>query len=287
MARGVPTQVATEIAADESRPIILLEMTLDLGTLRYAQSVDNILFPTSGGYIYTARTFHIANITLSAEGTISTASLQFDDVTSEISTYADAESFEKKAIVVKRVYQNQMTNALYYNEMFSGHMGVVDPIGQQWAQIPMISGTPLSEHLLLNVYQPRCNRIFGDTGCNKDTFSDLSALTASGAVASGSTTTLVDSNLTQAEGYWNYGRIEITYDGNVYRRKIKSFTAATDALTFDVALPFSVSAGVSYVVYKGCDGRWETCEGGSATTPGPSDDNKANFLGFLHIGKEE
>jgi len=61
-------------------------------------------------------------------------------------------------------------------------------------------------------------------------------------------------------------------------------TAGVDAvITFDVALPVAVDNTCTYETWKGCSQTWDSCQMSNAW--GPSGDNKANFLGFIHIGK--
>jgi len=128
-----------------------------------------------------------------------------------------------------------------------------------------------------------CPLEFGGTKCNTDGNANLAALTASGTADSGTTTTLVDNALTEADDYWNYGKIKITKATVEYWRVVKDFVAGTDTITFDVAMPFAINNTCTYVVYKGCDKTWDVCAAGSAW--GPSADNSANFKGAIHIPK--
>jgi len=282
MPKDLPSDVDTQIAAKHSRPVILFTLTLDAGTLRYAAAQSNLVFPT-GGNTYTARAINLANLMWRVEGQIVKGSLQFDDVTGEISAYLQAESFDGKALVIDKVYRDALGNATYYNRLFTGYMEEIETIGPQWAEIPFVNGKPLGRQLLLDTYTPRCNNQFGDTLCNQDGNADLTSLKATGTADSGTTSTLVDNALTQADDYWNYGRAELVYDGDTYYRKIKDFDAASDTVTFDVPLPFAVDNTVTYTLYKGCSFTWDVCQSNQAW--GPSGDNKANYRGFMHIGE--
>lgn len=128
---------------------------------------------------------------------------------------------------------------------------------------------------------------FGNIGTNVDTtclytMRISSSLMAMGTADSGSTTTLVDNALTQADDFWNHARIEITKAGVTHRREVLNFVAGTDTLTLDVALPVAIDNTTTYFLIKGCDKTWETCQANNAW--GPTNDNKANFIGFTHIG---
>lgn len=78
---------------------------------------------------------------------------------------------------------------------------------------------------------------------------------ASGTADSGSTTTLVDDALTQAEGYWNHMVLVILTTTNGLApqgeiARVTSFSAALDRLTFP-ALTAAVEAGDTYALYSG------------------------------------
>lgn len=103
-----------------------------------------------------------------------------------------------------------------------------------------------------------------------------------GKADSGTVSTLVDNALTQGDDFWNHGIIEVTKDDVTYRRNVSDFDAGTDTVTLDVALPVAIDNTCGYVLVKGCDKVWETCQ--SNNIWGPESDNKANFLGWTHIG---
>lgn len=283
MPKALHASVVTQIDAASARPVLLFELTLaESGTLRYAASQANVVWPT-GGNTYTAKAVEVSNISRRAEGQIVRAVIRFDNVAKDMAAYAEAESFDGQAISIKRVWRDALGSADYYNEILNGYMEEVVSIGRQWMEVKAVEGKSLQRQALGPLYQKLCNHRFGDGRCNADGYADLTSLTASGTADSGSATTLVDDALTQADDYWNYGQIEITHGGVKYRRKVKDFVAATDTVTFDVALPVAVSNGDAYTIWKGCSQTWNACQANEAW--GPSADNKANFLGFIHIGK--
>lgn len=71
---------------------------------------------------------------------------------------------------------------------------------------------------------------------------------ATGTADSGTTTTLVDDALNQAEDYWNGSRIKITdsTDGTVYWGWVTNFVAATDTVTFSPTCSFDVDDTDAY-----------------------------------------
>lgn len=279
MSLDISAAIQTEIDASDSMPINLVEFYLDAGTIRKAAEKTSVIFPT-GGNTYTPLGFIVGNKKVSQNGQMITIEYNFDDREGVLWAYNQAEPFKGKQFVHLKVYANQLGISDNYIERINGSMD--EPIFDKEIMILRITdGRQLNFRSINDQYQKPCNHVFGDEFCNYDGYADLTSLTAIGTADSGSATTLVDSALTQADDYWNYGEIIITIDGNEHRRKVKDFVAASDTITFDVALPVAVSNGDSYTVYKGCSKTWEACQ--ANYNYGPSSDNKANFLGFIHL----
>lgn len=281
MAQDLPGAVDTEIAAEKSRPVNLVEIALDSGTLRFSTTKNNIVFPTAGN-TYTAKSMQMARIKQSKEGQLIKVEFAFDNITGDMHGYNVAEKFDGKTIAWKKIWRDAVGDASYYRLMLFGYLEEPHEITKKYLKVYGIMGKGLQRRVLQAYYQPRCNNIFGDTKCNYDGYSDLAALTASGTADSGSASTLVDNALTESDDHWNHGRIEVTVSGTKYFRKVADFVAASDTITFDVPLPVAVSNGDAYTVYKGCPGTWDACQ--SNSNFGPTSDNKANFYGFIHIG---
>ncbi len=281
MPRNIHANVLTQMDAKNKRPVLLFEIGLS-STLRYAAHVSNVAFPA--GTIYTAKAIKITGVAQALEGQIGRVTIQLDNVTQDMSAYAHNEEFKGKSLIIKRVYLDALGDAAYFNEVFNGYMETPSNISRYWLTVPATSGKPLNRKILTFPYQKMCPWVFGGLECNTDGLADLTSLTASGTADSGSTTTLVHSGLTQVDDYWNNGLIVITKDSVVYNRKIKDFVAASDELTFDVELPVAVDNTTTYVLYKGCDQTWDTCNADNVW--GPSADNKLNFGGCIHISKK-
>ena len=283
MPKAIPNAVITEMNLAQKRPALLFELGLS-STLRFAAYKTNIVFPT-GGNTYPAKTIQISGVSQSLEGQIGRVTIKFDNVMRDMAAYADNEDFRGKSLVIKRIYLDSIANATDYNEVFNGHMERPSEISPQWLTVSATLGKPLNRKSLSFAYQRMCPWIFGGTECNTNGLANLAVLTASGTADSGSTTTLVDNALTQVDDYWKHGEIEITKAGVVYYRRVKDFVAGTDTITFDVELPFAIDNTCTYVLYKGCDQIWESCNADNAW--GPSGDNKANFGGCIHISKKQ
>ena len=283
MPRNLPAQIIAQMDATNKRPVLLFELGLT-STIRYAANVSNVVFPTAGN-TYTAKAIKISSISQALEGQIGRVTVSFDNVVRDMAAFANNEDFRGKTLVIKRVYLDALGDASYYNEIFNGYMEQPSEVSRHWLTVPATIGKPLTRKALTFPYQLMCPWLFGGTECNTNSLADLTSLTASGTADSGSTSTLVDNALTQAEDFWNHGRITITKSGVIYKRKIKDFVAATDTLTLDVELPVAIDNTCTYVILKGCDQTWDTCTGINAW--GPSGDNKANFGGCLHVTKPQ
>lgn len=105
--------------------------------------------------------------------------------------------------------------------------------------------------------------------------SDGDTLTEQTADAGGSTTTLVDAALTEADDYWN-GALCVFEDDTTtaalqgHVAHVKDFDAATDTLTFWSTLPAAVAAGDTYRLILGGNYRSSLQAQGYEVTAGPS-----------------
>lgn len=276
MAKDLQAAVETQKDAQQKRPVLLFELGLS-STIRFAASIDDVVFPT-GGNTYTAKTIHFGSVSQSAEGTVGRVTVKFDNVSRDMAAYLAIEPFKNKSLVIKRVYRDAMGSADNYVELFRGTMEAPRSVNQKWLTVSATFGKPLNRKLLGVKYQRQCPWKFGDT----DTCGAAVTSTGLSAVDSGTTTTLRDdSALTQSDDYWNHGRVEITKDGVTYYRMIADFDSGTHTITFDAALSFAVDNTCNYRAYKGCDKTWDTC--GANNAWGPNADNQDNFGGCLHI----
>lgn len=278
MPKSLPAQVITQLDAENKSPILLFE--IGATPLRYAAYMTNVTFPT-GGNVYTAKAITVAGVSQSLEGQINQITVKFDDITNDMSAYADNCEFKGAALIIKRVYLGAFGDASYYKEVFNGYIESASDFDYDWLTVKASIGKPLTYRSTKFKYQRMCPWEFGDADCNTDGNADLTSLTASGTADSGTSTTLVDNALTQVDDYWNYGDIYITKSGITYRRIVKNFIAASDTVEWSVALPFAVDNTCTYDIYKGCDQTWDTCQANNAW--GPSADNKLNFGGCIHI----
>ena len=278
MPKSIPAQVITQMDAQQKAPCLLFELGLS-STIRFAAYMTDVTFPTAGN-TYTAKKIKVSGMNQSLEGQIGRVTVSFDNVSKDMAAYAANEDFRGKTLVIKRVYLDAVGDASYYNEVFNGTMEIPSSITRHMLTVSATNGESLNKNLLKFPYQRTCPWIYGDDECNSDGLANP-AIGVFGTADSGSTTTLVDNALTQAEDFWAYGRIEITKAGITYHRTVRGFAAASDTVSWDVALPVAVDNTTTYVMYKGCSKTWDACQSNQAW--GPSGDNKLNFGGCLHI----
>jgi len=125
-------------------------------------------------------------------------------------------------------------------------------------------------------YQESCPyKIFStECGLTKATWK------TSGTVDSATSTTLVDSALTQADDYWQFGYVEMTSgDASGDKRMITGFNAANDRVT--ILRPWSTtpSNGDTYDIYPHCQKKYTLCDSIFS--------NSLNYGGCMHIPRPE
>lgn len=282
MARDLTIGTITQIDAQSKRPVFLVEIYLNSYTLRFAGYNTNITFPT-GGDVYIAKAMEFTRPSSSIEGQINRITIKFDNVSKDMMSYANGEDFRGKKIIIKRIYLDNITDALQYVEIFSGYMERPSNVSRQWLTVPVTTGKPLNRKALPVKYQRLCPWVFAGIECDTDGLSSLN--TVSGTADSGTSTTFIDNALIQSDGFWEWGKVIITKDGEDYVRTVTDFNSSTDEITFDVDLPFSIDTNCTYAVSQGCDHTWLSCLGSYAS--GPVSDNTLNFGGFLHVTKRE
>ena len=197
MPRDLQAAVVTQMDATQKRPVLLFELGLS-STLRFVAYNTNLVFPTAGN-TYTAKNIQVNNVIQALEGQIGRVTVKFDNVSRDMASYAHNEDFRGINLTIKRVYLDALGNALNFNELFNGYMERPSEITRHWLTVSATSGKPLTKKALTFPYQRMCPWIFGGSKCNTDGLADLTSLTATGTADSGTTSTLVDNALTQAD----------------------------------------------------------------------------------------
>jgi hypothetical protein len=160
----LPAAVLAQIAATKSRPVSICEMYLNVGTIRFAASSGNVVFPT-GGNTYTAISYNSGQKKTSIGNQMVTIDYQFDNRNAFLHALNAIESFKGKPFVEKIVWLDALTNATYYRERISGFME--EPkFDEKWMSLKVIDGKTLGQSALNEYFQRTCNNIYGDSKCN-------------------------------------------------------------------------------------------------------------------------
>jgi len=292
MARDLSSAVSSQISLQEKRPALLFELGIVSGsTLYYTNSNTNITFPT-GIQAYTAKAIKVSGINHSSEGQINRITVKIDNVNRVMSGYVDLNVFENRPLVIKRVYLDALSGTTDYNEIFHGIMESPSTLSRFWGPITATAGKPLHAKAITKQYTRLCNNIFGNKFCNSDGYSSLgsSDFYASGTIESATTNYFIDTSMTTGasaipDNFWNYGIVKIGKSGTTYDRTVSDFTSATSKVNFNIEVPVTLDNSYRYIVYKGCAKTYNSCTAGFNW--GPSQDNKNNFGGFLHIGRDK
>lgn len=162
--------------------------------------------------------------------------------------------------------------------VFFGRVGEVD-CGRTGASMTINSHLEiLNQTFPRNLFQPGCINTLFDASC---TLVRASFAVASTATSGSTTSTINNTALGQATGYFSLGQITFTSGANSgFTRSVKVYTqAGTNTLTLTSPLPFAPAAGDTFTVYPGCDKLQATCSGKFS--------NLANFRGMPYVPQPE
>jgi len=219
--KEVSAEIQSIIQRTTQHPIILIEIELLVGTLRYALFKGNIIW---GGNTYTAKAIKIGKLTQKAEGQIQSISLKFDNVTYDMSSWLNTENFYGRTVTIRRIFadptyllKKEDTDLLLMENadfialdqeggdttasvvIFKGELDEPDSVDQYWFAITATQGKLLSQKAFNKSYTNRCNHLFGDEFCNLGGLSDLSIVSdlarLDEAVTSGATNYIIDTDM--------------------------------------------------------------------------------------------
>ena len=102
MPKNLPSQIITQIDAQQKCPILLFELGLT-SVVRFAAYKTNIVFPI-GGNVFVAKNVEITKISQSIEGQIGRVTVKFDNVSRDMAAYANIEDIRGKTLSIKSIY---------------------------------------------------------------------------------------------------------------------------------------------------------------------------------------
>jgi uncharacterized phage protein (TIGR02218 family) len=137
--------------------------------------------------------------------------------------------------------------------VFEGYVGETRVINGTVVVLTVESGIAqlAATQIPRRAYQAGCSRSLYDSGCgvSKNTWTDTGT-----AVAAGSTTTVIRTSLTRADGYFALGSILFQTGANAgEQRQVVSYLNANGAVTVDRPLLAVPALGDSFAIYPGCN----------------------------------
>lgn len=275
--KSLSANYIAKLDAQENKPRLLYEIVLDSGTLYLADDITNITFPTAG-QVYTALGVQHEMMQIGGSEVIDTVQVAIDNVDDVLGRYVVYEPFRGRALIIKRVFADLLSAGADVEILFAGVM--MEPIVDQYKiTVEAIAGQILKRKVPQESYSRQCRWQLGDSvTCQKD----ISGYEVEEANApdSGSTTTLVDSNLINTiDDLYIEGVLECDFTSGAFtwteKRRISEYNKTTKTIT--VALPFSRStAGAGrWKAIAGCNKTWTICHNRYV--------NLMNFGGFIHV----
>jgi uncharacterized phage protein (TIGR02218 family) len=155
---------------------------------------------------------------------------------------------------------------------FQGRVNEVSA-GRLYADITVNSDTEiLNVAMPRNILQTGCLHTLYDTGC---TLSKAS-FQVSGATSGTPTVLAFNTNLTQADGYFELGTIKFTSGPNTgIERVVKKYLHTSGAISLIAPLPSVPGAGDTFTAAPGCDKLQATCSGKFS--------NLSHFRGYPYV----
>jgi len=192
-----------------------------------------------------------------------------------LAQFARQGGFDGARLVVTRSFSaSHASSACGTLHLFSGRVGPLTISGSEVAMTIKSDLELLDIMMPRNTYQASCMHTLYDSGCNLS----AATFTVTGNTTGGSTTSVVNSNLAQADGYFSLGVMQFTSgQNNQVARSVKVY--ANGSLTPVQPLPFAPAAGDHFTVRPGCDKQQATCN--------VKFSNLLNFRGFPFIPTPE
>ncbi|HEX3747587.1 MAG TPA: DUF2163 domain-containing protein [Bryobacteraceae bacterium] len=115
----------------------------------------------------------------------------------------------------------------------------------------------LNQNMPRNLYQSACSNTLYDANCtlNQTSFG------VSGTVASGSTASVINANLSQPAGYFSLGQLTFTSGANQgFSGSVQSYTPGAPGMASVISpFPSAPAPGDTFTIYPGCNKLLSTC----------------------------
>lgn len=266
MAKSLSTDITTEVAKQENRPIELYVLFLKDFTLYFASNDQAVTFfqwdednetTSSTSQVYTPIGLSRNDIENNINSEVDKVTIKMDNVNKQITTWLAEHDFRGRRILIFKVFADLLDDKDNFVVVFDG---IMDQFGVTEQEAQFVATTRVGNlglQVPRRVYQSSCNWVFGDTFC---TFDKIGTGVSGQTAQAGSTEAiLVDSNRTENVDHWRFGDIEVTSGVNkgIKRRIVAS---SGSILTFDITYPSGI-AGDNYTLHRGCPKTQLWCSG--------------------------
>ena len=216
-----------------------------------AITISGVTYEPSAGYVPSAveRVTALQADNLQVLGIIDNANISKTDLLAGAYDGARVEIFEAD-------WSNPAGGVTGY--FVVGFFGSVQVIGEQYVINFIDLKSELQKPMLRTISLP-CDADLGDTRCGVT----LSAQTGTVTSVSGSSPKriFVDTSRTEADGYFDQGKLTWTSGNNNGRvMDVKSYTAASDTIELYEPMPVDIQIGDGYSMTRGCDKTFTTCK---------------------------
>lgn len=202
---------------------------------------------------------------------LATPAMVFNHVTN-IFTYAAAGWWDDCVIQVERLFMPTWGDTSAGSViLFKGNVADITEINRYRVVLEVRSRLQLlTQPMPAQTYQPGCRFALYGPGCDLN----INSFLVNGSISSVTDQILFNTNLTQADGYFNEGMMGITQNGVGWYRTIRNYVHASGQILLYKPFPVFVSGG-SFFAWPGCDKTLPTCTNKFS--------NAVKFGGFPYI----
>jgi len=267
MTRDLSAATLNEIPKEQTDDILeFYDVYLDGEILHFVNYVEDVDFWDLAGNSQTYLAVHIKRTPIkhNMDSEIDFVTITIDNVNQGMSNYINNNEFRNRPLILRGCLANLRNSANNAFFMFSGIMDrpgfpdettftveVVQKIGQ--GSLNVMTGRMQQISCPWNFAGVYC----ANAGVSPATLKDQKTGTTDSGVAG----YIIDSERTEADGYWKNGVIVFTSGANTgEKRAVKNFEAAADKVIFDYSLPNTPQAGDTYTIERRCDQTLDTCQ---------------------------
>jgi len=225
--------------------------------------VDGVTYKAASGYTRTAirSTADLAVDNLDVESVFSDEGITEEDLRTGRYDFAEVRVFLVN-------YEDLAQGTLKLRRGWLGEVTIRD--GMYVAELRGM--TQRLQMTVGEVYAPDCSADLGDARCGVD----LTALEESGTVTAVMSTTVFETSLVQATGWYDGGELAWTSGANAGQTiAVRSWDAVAGTLSLFLPALYAMQAGDAFTIRPGCDKTFVTCQA--------KFDNAVNFRGFPHV----